>query len=101
MAPSHILQILLRVAIQNQIRVAQRVVVDEVIQLGLLRHGHIQRVFNPGAVDGGYTAAGQGREADHDPRHGRSRPRRKGGGFYRCPGWGGEGQAPGKGCGPG
>ena len=46
-------------------------------------------------------AAGQGREADHDPRHGRSCPRWKGGGFYRCPGWGDEGQAPGKGCGPG
>ena len=47
------------------------------------------------------AAVGQGREADHDPRHGRSRPRWESSGFYRCQGWGGEGQAPGKGCGPG
>ena len=32
MAPSRILQIFLRIAIQNQIRIAQRVIVDEVIQ---------------------------------------------------------------------
>ena len=51
MAPSRILQILLRVTIQNQIRVAQRVIVDEIIQLRPLRHGHIQRILDPGAVD--------------------------------------------------
>ena len=43
MASSHILQIFLRVAIQNQIGIAQWVVVDEIIQLRPLRHGHIQR----------------------------------------------------------
>ena len=43
MAPSHILQIFLRVTIQNQVRIAQRVVIDEIIQLRPLRHGHIQR----------------------------------------------------------
>lgn len=32
MAPSHILQIFLRVTIQNQIRIAQRVIVDEIVQ---------------------------------------------------------------------
>ena len=52
MAPSRILQIFLRIAIQNQIRIAQRVIVDEVIQLRPLRHGHIQRILDPGAVDG-------------------------------------------------
>ena len=31
-APSYIFQIFLRIAIQNQIRVAQRIIVDEVIQ---------------------------------------------------------------------
>ena len=31
-APSYIFQIFLRIAIQNQIRVAQRVIVDEIIQ---------------------------------------------------------------------
>ena len=33
MAPSHILQIFLRVTVQNQIGIAQRIVVDEVVQL--------------------------------------------------------------------
>jgi len=47
MAPSHILQIFLRVAIQNQIRIAQRVIVDEIIQFLPLRHGHIQRILDP------------------------------------------------------
>ena len=51
MAPSRILQIFLRVTIQNQISMAQRVIVDEVIQFCPLRHGHIQRILDPGAVD--------------------------------------------------
>ena len=42
MAPSHIFQIFLWIAIQNQIDIAQRVIVDEIIQLRPLRHGHIQ-----------------------------------------------------------
>ena len=45
MTSDHILQIFLRVTIQNQIRVAQRIIVDEVIQLRPLRHGHIQRIL--------------------------------------------------------
>ena len=52
MASSQILQIFLRLAIQNQIRIAQRVVVDEIIQLRPLRHGHVQFILDPGAVDG-------------------------------------------------
>ena len=52
MAPSPILQIPLRVTIQNQIRIAQRVIIDEVIQFCPLRHGHIQRILDPGAVNG-------------------------------------------------
>ena len=55
MAPSHILQLLLRIAIQNQIRIAQRIIVDELVQLCPLRHGYIQCVFNPGAVDGDHS----------------------------------------------
>ena len=35
MAPSHILQIFLRVTVQNQIGIAQRIVVDEIIQFRL------------------------------------------------------------------
>ena len=31
-APSYVFQIFLRIAIQNQIRVAQRVIVDEIVQ---------------------------------------------------------------------
>ena len=52
MTSSHILQIFLRITIQNQIRIAQRGVVNEVVQLRLLRHGHIQRILDPGAIDG-------------------------------------------------
>ena len=51
MAPSHILQVSLRVAVQNQIRIAQWVIVDEIIQLRPLHHGHIQGILDPGAVD--------------------------------------------------
>ena len=52
MAPSHILQISLRVTVQNQVRIAKWDIVDEVVQFCPLRHGHIQRVLNLGAVDG-------------------------------------------------
>ena len=55
MALGHILQIFLRVAIQNQIRVAQRVIVDEIIQLRPLRHGYIQRILDPSAVNGNFS----------------------------------------------
>ena len=56
MTSDHILQIFLRVTIQNQIRIAQRVIVDEIIQLRPLRHGHIQRILDPGAVDGYFSS---------------------------------------------
>ena len=55
MAPSHFLQIFLRVTIQNQIRISQRVVVDEVVQFRPLRHGHVQFILDPGAVDGNFS----------------------------------------------
>ena len=55
MALSRILQIFLRIAIQNQIRIAQRVIVDEVIQFRPLCHSHVQRIFNPGAVNGEHS----------------------------------------------
>ena len=54
-APGHILQIFLRVTIQNQIRIAQRVIVDEIVQLRPLRHSHVQRILDPGAVDGNHS----------------------------------------------
>ena len=50
MASSHILQIFLRITIQNQIRVAQRIIVDEIVQFWLLRQGHVQCILDPGAV---------------------------------------------------
>ena len=53
--PSHILQIFLRVTVQNQIGIAQRVIIDKVVQFGLLCHGHIQRILDPGAVDGDHS----------------------------------------------
>ena len=52
MAPSHILQIFLQVTVQNQIRIAQWVVVNKVVQFRLLRHDHVQRILDPGAVNG-------------------------------------------------
>ena len=55
MAPCYILQIFLWVSIQNQIRISQRVIIDEVIQLLSLRHGHIQRILDPGAVNGDFS----------------------------------------------
>ena len=55
MAPGHILQIFLRVAVQNQIRIAQWVIVDKVVQFRLLRHGHIQCILNPGTVNGNFS----------------------------------------------
>ena len=55
MASSHILQIFLRVAIQDQIRIAQWVIIDEIIQLRPLRHCHIQHILDPGAVDGDHS----------------------------------------------
>ena len=55
MAPSHILQIFLRVTVQNQIRIAQRIVVDEVVQFRPLRHGHVQFILDPSAVNGDHS----------------------------------------------
>ena len=55
MAPGHILQIFLRVTVQNQIGIAQRIIVDKVVQFGLLCHSHVQRILNPGTVDGDFS----------------------------------------------
>ena len=52
MAPGHILQIFFRIAIQNQISIAKRVIVDEVVQFRPLRHGHVQFILDPSAVNG-------------------------------------------------
>ena len=55
MAPSHIFQIFLWVTVQDQISVTQWVIVDEVVQFGLLCHGDIQYILDPGAVDGDFS----------------------------------------------
>ena len=55
MAPSHILQIFPRIAIQNQIGIAQWIIVDKVVQFRLLRHGHVQCILDPGAVNGDHS----------------------------------------------
>ena len=52
MAPSHIFQIFLRVTVQDQICIAQWVIVDEVVQFRLLRHSHIQCILDPSAKVG-------------------------------------------------
>ena len=55
MASGHILQIFLWVTVQNQISIAQWVIVNKVVQLCPLRHGHIQRILDPGAVNGNFS----------------------------------------------
>ena len=55
-APGHILQIFLRVTIQNQICIRQWVIVDEVVQFCPLRYGHIQRILDSGAIDGNFSS---------------------------------------------
>ena len=55
MAPDHILQIFLWVTIQDQIGIAQWVIVNKVIQLRLLRHGHVQFILDPSAVNGEHS----------------------------------------------
>ena len=55
MAPGYVFQVSLRVTVQNQVRIAQRIVVDKVIQFRPLRHSHIQRILNSGAVDGDFS----------------------------------------------
>ena len=55
MAPSHIFQIFLRVTVQNQIGIAQRIVVDELVQFRPLRHGHVQFILDPSAVNGDHS----------------------------------------------
>ena len=55
MAPGYVFQVSLRVTLQNQISIAQWVIIDEIVQLRPLRHGHIQRILDPGAVDGNFS----------------------------------------------
>ena len=55
MAPGCIFQIFLWVTVQNQIGIAQRVGIDQVVQFCLLRHGNIQRILDPGAVNGDFS----------------------------------------------
>ena len=51
----HVSQIFFRLAVQDQLGIRQWVIVDKVVQFCLLRHGHIQRILNPGAVDGDFA----------------------------------------------
>ena len=55
MASSYFFQIFLWVTIQNQIGLAQWIIVEEVVQFGLLRHGHIQRILDPSTVNGDFS----------------------------------------------
>ena len=48
-------QVSLRVTVQNQVRIAQRIIVDEVIQFRPLCHSHIQCILNPGTVNGNFS----------------------------------------------
>ena len=55
MAPGHILQIFLRLTVQNQFGIRQWGIINQVVQFRPLCHGDIQRVLNPGAVDGDFS----------------------------------------------
>ena len=55
MVPGYVFQVSLWVTVQNQIRIAQWVIVNKVIQLRLLRHGHVQFILDPSAVDGDHS----------------------------------------------
>ena len=65
MAPCYILQIFLRVTIQNQIRISQRVIIDEVIQLRPLRHGHVQCILDPGAANENFSPVPEQSSSTH------------------------------------
>ena len=55
MAPGYVFQVFFWIAIQNQIGIAQWVIVNKVIQLRLLRHGHVQFILDPSAVNGDHS----------------------------------------------
>ena len=55
MAPGYVFQVSLRVTVQNQVRIAQRIIVDEVIQFRPLCYSHVQRILDPGAVNGDHS----------------------------------------------
>ena len=55
MAPGCIFQIFLWVTCSESNRIAQWIIVDKVVQFCLLHHGHIQRILDPGTVDGDHS----------------------------------------------
>ena len=55
MVPCYVFQVSLWVTVQNQIRIAQWVIINKVIQLRLLRHGHVQFILDPSAVNGDHS----------------------------------------------
>ena len=55
MTSHHVLQILLWLAVQNQVCIRQWVIVDEVVQLRPLRHGHVQFILDPSAVNKNFS----------------------------------------------
>ena len=48
-------QIFLRVTVQDQISITQWVIVDELVQFGLLCHGDIQYILDPSTVNGDFS----------------------------------------------
>ena len=56
MVPCYVFQVSLWVTVQNQIRIAKRVIVNKIVQLRSLRHGHIQCTLNPGTVNGDFSS---------------------------------------------
>ena len=69
MVPGYVFQVSLWVTVQNQIRIAQWVIVNKVIQLRLLRHGHVQRILDPNGVNKNFFSH-LGESTPHSRREG-------------------------------
>ena len=55
MVPGYVFQVSLWVTVQNQIGIAKRVIVNKIVQLRSLRHGHVQFILDPSAVNGDFS----------------------------------------------
>ena len=56
MVPGYVFQVSLWVTVRNQIGIAKRVIVNKIVQLRSLHHGHIQCILDPGAVNGDFSS---------------------------------------------
>ena len=55
MVPGYVFQVSLWVTVQNQIGIAKWVIVNKIVQLRPLRHGHVQRILDPNGVNKNFS----------------------------------------------